>query len=229
MKLKSAKSKFWQANCVIHSKRFIENKGGFMVKKFILTALLPGLLFISGTVSAQKNNSANPVKATAVASVDLNRYSGKWYEIARYSNKSQKNCIGNTTIVYTLKEEGKIDVLNECLKNDGTLIDAKGEAKIVDMATNAKLEVRYAPGYSAFLSTSWNDYWIIDLDEKYQYAAVGDKDRKNLWILSRSPKLNDAAYQNILRRVEALGYKPGKLVKTPQNIEVVKGAVIEKQ
>lgn len=200
-----------------------------MLKKFILTAILPVLLLISGTVSAQKTDSGNQMKATAVASVDLNRYSGKWFEIARYSNKSQKNCIGNTTIVYTLKPEGKIDVLNECLKKDGTVIDAKGEAKIVDKATNAKLEMRYAPGYLAFLSTSRDDYWIIDLDEKYQYAAVGDKDGKNLWILSRSPKLNDATYQNILRRVETMGYKPGKLVKTPQNLEVVKGAVIEKQ
>ena len=114
------------------------------------------------------------MKVTAVASVDLNRYSGKWYEIARYSNKSQKNCIGNTTTVYTLKQEGKIDVLNECLKKDGTVIDAKGEAKIVDKATNAKLEMRYAPGFWLFYQRVWDDYWIIDLDEKYQYAAVGD-------------------------------------------------------
>jgi apolipoprotein D and lipocalin family protein len=199
-----------------------------MVKKFILTALLPALLLISGTAAAQKTNSGNQVKEATVASVDLNQYSGKWFEIARYSNKSQKNCIGNTTMTYTLKEEGKIGVLNECLKKDGTVIDAKGEAKIVDKTTNAKLQMRFAPGL-AFLSMSWDDYWIIDLDEKYQYAAVGDKDHKNLWILSRTPKLSDAAYQNILRRVEALGYKPGKLVKTPQNIEVVKGAVIEKQ
>lgn len=200
-----------------------------MVKKFVLAAILPALLLISGTISAQKTNSANQTKAATVATVDLNRYSGKWFEIARYSNKSQKNCIGNTTMTYTLKEEGKLGVLNECLKKDGTVIDAKGEGKIVDKATNAKLQMRFAPGYMAFLSTSWDDYWIIDLDEKYQYAAVGDKKRENLWILSRSPKLSDAAYQNILRRVEALGYKPGKLVKTPQNIEVVKGAVIEKQ
>lgn len=200
-----------------------------MVKKFVLAAILPALLLISGTSSAQKTNPVNQTKAATVASVDLNRYSGKWFEIARYSNKSQKNCIGNTSMTYTLKEEGKLGVLNECLKKDGTVIDAKGEAKIIDKTTNAKLQMRFAPGYMAFLSTSWDDYWIIDLDEKYQYAAIGDKKRENLWILSRSPKLSDAAYQNILRRVEALGYKPGKLVKTPQNIEVVKGAVIEKQ
>ncbi|HEY0426350.1 MAG TPA: lipocalin family protein [Pyrinomonadaceae bacterium] len=200
-----------------------------MVKKFVLTAILPVLLLATTFVAAQKNNSANLAEVKAVSTVDLKRYSGKWFEIARYSNKSQKNCIGNTTIAYTLKTDGNINVLSECLKKDGTMIDAKGEAKIVDKSSNAKLEVRYAPGFLAFLSTSWNDYWIIDLDEKYQYAAVGDEDRDNLWILSRTPKLNDAAYQNILRRVEAMGFKPGKLIKTPQNVEVVKGAVIEKQ
>ena len=188
-----------------------------MLKKFVLTAIL----FLFPVAAA--------AQVAAVASVDLKRYSGKWYEIARYSNKSQKNCVGNTTTTYTIKPDGKIAVLNECLKSDGTVIDAKGEAKIVDKATNAKMEIRFAPGYMAFLSTSWDDYWIIDLDEKYQYAAVGDDDRENLWILSRTPKLNDREYQNILRRVEKMGFQPGKLVKTLQNIEVVKGAVIQKQ
>jgi apolipoprotein D and lipocalin family protein len=199
------------------------------MKKFVLTAILPVLLLATSFVTAQKNNSNNQIAVKAVSSVDLKQYSGKWFEIARYSNKSQKNCVGNTTMTYTMKADGNLGVLSECLKKDGTVIDAKGEAKIVDKASNSKLEVRYAPGFLAFLSTSWNDYWIIDLDEKYQYAAVGDEDRDNLWILSRTPKLNDAAYQNILRRVETMGFKPGKLVKTPQNLEVVKGSVIEKQ
>ena len=200
-----------------------------MIKKFVLTALLPALLLATTIVTAQKNNSNKQTGVTTVSSVDLKQYSGKWFEIARYSNKSQKNCIGNTTMTYTMKEDGSFGVLNECLKKDGTMIDAKGEAKIVDKTSNSKMEVRYAPGFMAFLSTGWNDYWILDLDEKYQYAAVGDADRDNLWILSRTPKLNDAAYQNILRRVETMGFKPGKLIKTPQNIEVVKGSVIEKQ
>jgi apolipoprotein D and lipocalin family protein len=197
-----------------------------MVTRFVLTAIL---LLIPLAISAQKNNKDKKTEVKAVSSVDLKKYSGKWFEIARYSNKSQKNCIGNTTMTYTLKTNGNIDVLNECLKKDGTVIDAKGEAKSADKATNSKLEVRFAPGYLAFLSTSWDDYWIIDLDEKYQYAAVGDGDKDNLWIFSRTPKLSDATYQNILRRVEAMGFQPGKLVKTPQNIEVVKGSVIQKQ
>ena len=200
-----------------------------MVKKFILAAILPALLLIPSTISAQKNNSDNQAEVKAVSSVDLKRYSGKWFEIARYSNKYQKNCIGNTTATYALKEDGKISVTNECLRKDGTMIDAKGEGKIVDKESNAKLEVRFAPGFLAFLPSVWGDYWIIDLDEKYQYAAIGDPKREYLWILSRTPKLSDAAYQNILRRIESMGFKPGKLIKTPQNIEVVKGSVIEKQ
>jgi apolipoprotein D and lipocalin family protein len=200
-----------------------------MIKKFVAIAILPVLLLLSGFISAQKKNSVNVIKPTAVASVDLKRYSGKWFEIARYPNKYQNNCVGNTTATYSMNADGKLDVLNECLKKDGTVIDAKGEAKIVDKLTNAKLEVRFAPGYLAFISSVWADYWIIDLDDKYQYAAIGDEDGKYLWILSRTQKLNDATYQNILRRVEAMGYKPGKLIKTPQNVEVVKGAVIEKQ
>lgn len=200
-----------------------------MVKKFILTAVLPALLLIPSIISAQKNNSDKQAEVKAVSSVDLKRYSGKWFEIARYSNKYQKNCIGNTTATYALKENGKITVANECLRKDGTTIDAKGEGKIVDKESNAKLEVRFAPGFLAFLPSVWGDYWIIDLDEKYQYAAIGDPKREYLWILSRTPKLNDAVYQNILRRIESMGFKPGKLVKTPQNVEVVKGSVIEKQ
>lgn len=199
------------------------------MKKFVLTALLPALLLATNVVTAQKNKTNEQAFVKPVSSVDLKRYSGKWFEIARYSNKYQKNCVGNTTATYALKEEGKILVTNECLKKDGTVIDAKGEGKIADKTSNAKLEVRFAPGYLAFLPSVWGNYWIIDLDENYQYAAVGDPKREYLWILSRTPKLNDATYQNILRRVETMGFSPGKLVKTPQNVEVVKGAVIEKQ
>ena len=196
------------------------------MKNFIITAFL---LIFPLAVDAQQNSVQNQSPVKTVASVDLKRYSGKWYEIARYPNKFQKDCVGNTMATYTLKEKGKIEVLNQCLEKDGTMKDAKGDGKIVDKTTNAKLEVRFAPGILSFIPGVWGDYWIIDLDENYQYAAVGDPKREYLWILSRTPKLNDAAYQNILRRIETMGFNPAKLIKTPQNVEVVKGAVIEKQ
>lgn len=199
------------------------------MKNFILAAFLLVLMLTVADVSAQKTKSVSQANVTPVSSVDLKQYSGKWYEIARYQNKFQKNCVGNTTATFSMKEEGKFEILNECLRKNGTIIGAKGEGKIVDKNSNAKLEVRFAPGYLAFLSSSWDNYWIIDLDPKYQYTVVGDPKRENLWILSRSPEMKVATYQNILRRLETMGYKPGKLVKTPQNVEVVKGAVIQKQ
>jgi len=199
------------------------------MKSFILAAFLLIIMLTATDISAQKTNPNNQADVMPVQSVDLKQYSGKWFEIARYQNKFQKNCVGNTTATYKLKEEGKFEVLNECLRKNGTVIDAKGEGKIIDKNSNAKLEVRFAPGYLAFLPSVWGDYWIIDLDPNYQYAVVGDPKRQYLWILSRSPEMKDAIYQNILRRVETMGYKPGKLVKTPQNVEVVKGSVIQKQ
>lgn len=199
------------------------------MKNIVLATLLPTLLIFSVVVFAQQNNSANLQEVKTVSNVDLKRYSGKWFEFARYPNKFQKKCIGNTTATYTIQDDGKIEVLNKCLEKTGKVDDAKGEAKIIDKTSSAKLKVRFAPSFLSFIPNVWGDYWIIDLDSDYQYAAVGDPKREYLWILSRTPKLDDATYQNILRRVEKMGFNPGKLVKTPQDVEVLKGTVVEKQ
>ncbi len=190
---------------------------------FVFTAVI--LVFTTGILTAEAQNAALPT----VPKVDLKRYAGKWFEIARYPNKFQEKCAGNTTATYTIKNNGKLEVLNECLKKNGVTDKAKGDAKIIDKNTNAKLEVRFAPAFLSFIPAVWGDYWIIDLDDEYKYAAVGDPERKYLWILSRTPELDDTTYQNILRRVEKLGFNPGKLDKTPQNVQAVKGAVVDKQ
>jgi apolipoprotein D and lipocalin family protein len=186
------------------------------MKKLLFGLISAVLLTVSG--QAQENSAALPVKT--VPSVDLKRYAGKWYEIARYPNSFQKKCVGNN---------GRIEVINECTKKDGIADRAKGDAKIIDKATNAKLEVRFAPSFLSFIPTVWGDYWIIDLDDEYKYAAIGDPKRKYFWILSRTAEMSDATYQNILRRAEKMGFNPGKVVKTPQNLESIKGAVVEKQ
>lgn len=128
-----------------------------------------------------------------------------------------------------MKADGKIAVVNQCLMKDGTIGKAEGEAKIADAISNAKFEMSFGSKFKSFLSTDWNDYWVVDLDENYQYAAASDPKRENLLILSRTPELKDAVYQNILRRMEKLGFNPGKLLKTPQNLEVIKGEIIQKQ
>lgn len=164
-----------------------------------------------------------------VSSVDLKRYAGMWYEIARYPNKFERDCAGNVTATYTIKPDGNLEVINKCLKKDGKTYDTMGDGRIVDKTSNAKFKVRFAPGYLSFFPKTWSDYWIIDLASDYSYAVVGDPKRDYLWILSRTPKMDDATYQAILRRAEAKGFNPAKLDKTDQNVSTLKGTVMQKQ
>jgi apolipoprotein D and lipocalin family protein len=179
-------------------------------KTFYLLGL--SLILFSLTTFAQATAEVKPVQ-----SVDLNRYAGKWYEIAKYPNRFQKKCVANTTANYTRKDNGRIEVVNQCKEQDGKINDAKGEAKIVDKNTNAKLKVRFAPGFLSFLPFVWGDYWVIDLEPNYQYAVVGTPSRDYLWILSRTPQMDENTYQAILNRVREQGFDPNKLVKTLQN------------
>lgn len=185
------------------------------MKSIIILFILTLSLTLSASVIIAQKSAAEPVRA--VSSVDLNRYSGKWYEIARYPNRFQDQCTGNTTATYTIKEAGNLEVLNQCLKKDGKLDAAKGAGKVVDRSSNAKLKVRFAPGFLSVFGFVWGDYWIIDLGPNYEYSVVGDPDRKYLWILSREPEIKESVYREILRRVEDQGFDSGKLIKTPQN------------
>jgi apolipoprotein D and lipocalin family protein len=164
----------------------------------------------------------------AVPKVDLNKYAGQWYEIAKYPNDFQDQCVGNTTATYTLKTAGKIEVLNRCLLKNGSVDDAKGEARVEDKVTNAKLKVRFAPKAISFLPFVWGDYWVIDLPSDYSYSVIGTPDRKYFWILSRQSSMDDSTYQEILRRAEQQGFNPAKVVKTPHGVEAGKGAALTK-
>lgn len=144
-----------------------------------------------------------------VDSVDLNRYLGKWYEIARYPNRFQKQCYSGTTALYTLREDGKITVLNSCRTADGKVNDAEGTARIADKPTNARLKVTFFWPFSG-------DYWIIGLDPEYRWAVVGEPSRKYLWILAREPYMSDADYTQALSIAREKGYDTGKLKMTLQ-------------
>jgi apolipoprotein D and lipocalin family protein len=142
-----------------------------------------------------------------VPAVDLNRYVGKWYEIARFPTWFQKGCTGSTA-EYRLRSDGDIDVRNQCLKEpDGVPDSATGIARVVDPATNAKLSVRFFWPFSG-------DYWIIDLGRDYDYAVVGHPSRDYLWILSRTPRMDRELYERVLETVRQKGYDTGRLVKT---------------
>ena len=151
-----------------------------------------------------------PGPLSTVTQVDLDRYLGKWYEIASYSAWFQKGCTGSTA-EYTLLPDGRIRVINRCFKNSlaGPLKESTGKAEIVDPNTKARLKI-------CFFWPFKGDYWIIDLDADYQWAVVGVPSRKYLWILSRTPTLDDAVYQGILNRLVSQSYDPSGLRLTPQ-------------
>jgi apolipoprotein D and lipocalin family protein len=153
-----------------------------------------------------------PAPLQTVPKVDLNRYLGVWYEIATIPQRFQKGCTG-VTAVYSLRPDGKIDVLNQCHQDslNGKFKQAHGKAWVVDKQTNAKLKVQFFWPFSG-------DYWIIELDSAgYQYAVVGHPARKYLWILSRTPQMDEALYQELIIRLrDTHGYDVMRLNRTRQ-------------
>ncbi len=167
---------------------------------------LPACLLMIGVPSV----TANEKPLETVPHVDLARYVGTWYEIASFPQRFQKGCTG-TVATYTIRPDGKIDVLNRCSRDSlaGKVTTAKGKARVVDTVTNAKLKV-------TFFWPFWGDYWIIDLGRDYEYAVVGHPNRKYLWILSRTTTMSASVYDGIIERLKAQGYDTSKLATTLQ-------------
>ena len=144
--------------------------------------------------------------------VDLNRYSGRWYEIAKYPNWFQAQCAGYTTAEYSSGPKGSILVLNRCHRTNGSSCQVQGRATVIPSSGNAKLRVRFRGSPFA------GDYWIIGLDEKnYSWAVVGHPSRQFLWILARQPRISASDQEMIFGLVEKLGYERNRIVHTPQN------------
>lgn len=150
----------------------------------------------------QAAEDPHPVKV--VDSVDLERYTGVWLEIAKIPNRFQKKCARGTSAEYTLKANGELIVVNSCLKSNGDTSRAEGVAKVVDPQTNAKLKVSFVGflGWRPF----WGDYWILGLDEDYRWVVIGTPDRKYGWVLARTPNLDETEQYAILAVVEQSGY-----------------------
>ena len=162
------------------------------------------ILLIIISISLNLFPQQNPPKT--VKYVDLKKYAGLWYEIAKIPNSFQDHCVKGTTAKYVLKEDGEIAVINSCIDEDGEVDDADGVARIVDKKSNAKLEVSFVSflGWRPF----WGDYWIIGLDENYQWAIVGTPNRKYGWVLSRTPKLDETTMNKIFQILKDQGYNP---------------------
>lgn len=175
------------------------------------------VLIFSGVVGAAQEHSEQPLEV--VPAVNLVRYAGTWYEIARLPNRFQEQCAGNVTATYTLLDNGEIRVVNRCRKESGEIDEAEGRARLAsDDGPNTKLKVRFAPAFLSFLPFVWGDYWIIELAPDYGYAVIGEPARKYLWILSRTPSIEESTLQDILTRVKQKGYNINGLVRTEQTV-----------
>jgi len=157
---------------------------------------------------------------SVVPHVDLDRYAGEWHEIARLPNRFQKDCIGDVTANYSLRKDGKIDVINRCRVKDGKTIEAKGLARTVGNGQpNSVLKVRFAPAFLSFLPQVWGDYQILALAPDYSYAAVGSPDLKYLWILSRKPEMPEGTYRKVVEEMRGQGFKVGELELTDKGLD----------
>ena len=150
---------------------------------------------------------------STVASVDLSRYAGTWYEIARLPMWFQRHCV-DSKAMYSNRPDGAIGVHNECVTDTGKVEQAVGVATVVDAKTNAKLTVVFDNWFARLFGSSRDgNYWILDLDPEYRTAMVGTPDHRFLWILSRTPQLDEATYRRLVERAQQLGYPVADLIR----------------
>lgn len=171
-----------------------------------ISALLAGLVAMLPGCAGR-----NLPPLEVVDTLDLKRYAGTWYEIARLPFSRQEGCVG-TTATYRLKGGGEVEVTNRCHDGrfDGPLREAVGKAWAPDPGQPARLKVQFFWPFRG-------DYWVMELDPDYQYAVVGMPSRKYLWILSRTPQMDAATLDALLARAKAQAYDVTPLIRTPQH------------
>lgn len=173
--------------------------------------LLPFIALAALSACAKPPVNRDPsVPLTTVTQVDLDRYLGRWYEIARFPNSFEENCEG-VTAEYARREDGLIAVTNTCRKGDrdGPAKVANGRARVVDTESGAKLEV-------SFFGPFWGDYWIIDLAEDYSLSLVGEPGGRYLWMLARTPEISEQTRSEAIATLKTLGYNTEVLYFTQQ-------------
>lgn len=173
--------------------------------------LVPVVILAATSVRAQ-----TPPPVRTVERVDLDRYLGDWYEIAKYPNRFQKKCATDVRASYARRSDGRLDVVNRCRAADGAAVEVEGVARVEDARTFAKLKVRFAPAYLSFLPMVWGDYWILGLADDYSWVVVGSPDRKYLWILARTPVLDPARLNAAHAAASANGFDIARLEATRQ-------------
>jgi apolipoprotein D and lipocalin family protein len=178
--------------------------------------LLPALgQWVSGRTGQASKESVAPAPVRSAESVDLQRYLGRWYEVARLPTPRQKRCVADVMAVYEAAGNA-ISVLNTCSRSDGRTLSAHGLARVVEGSGNARLRVSFASRLWRALPATWSDYWILLADDDYRYALVGTPDRRHLWLLSRTPSLGADARQRLVEHARTQGYDTAQLTSTLQ-------------
>ena len=180
----------------------------------LVALALSGLPWTTPAVAAP---GAAPSPLPTITSLDLPRYMGTWHEIAKYPNRFQAQCTGATSATYELLPTGRVRVTNRCRVAGGGLDEAVGEARRVGPEGSPVLQVRFAPAWLSWLDAVWGDYWVVDLDADYRLVAVAEPRREYLWILSRTPVVDEAAMNALLQRLQGLGFDTGRLQRTAQD------------
>jgi apolipoprotein D and lipocalin family protein len=186
------------------------------LSRFRLVCWLHAAVLLAAMGQPAAAQSLPPLQV--VAPVDLKRYAGVWYEQARLPNRFQEKCAGQVSARYSLRADGRIDVLNRCVRSPGDVEEALGEARAIPVPglTDAgRLEVRFAPAWMSWLPFVWGDYWILALDPGYEVALVGTPNREYLWVLSREQRVSPARLEAMLEHARSAGFPVDRVIRTP--------------
>lgn len=173
---------------------------------------LASLILAAACVTAHAQTSDGALRT--IERLDVPRYLGTWYEIARFPNRFQRQCVADTSANYTLREDGTLQVRNRCRLADGTMDEAQGQARQIGGPQSPTLKVRFAPEWLSWLPFVWGDYWIVDLDADYSLAAITDPRRAYAWVLSRTPQVEPARYEALMQRLRAQGLDVGQFERS---------------
>ena len=190
----------------------IANAGPRAVRRWAAAVAMAAAMALHA--DAARAQTLPPVRTVPL--VDLDRYAGDWFEIARFPNRFQRQCTGDVRATYKRLPDGQTEVVNRCRTADGETV-ARGVARVVDEKTFAKLKVRFAPSWLSWLPMVWGDYWVIGLAPDYSWAVVGDPGRDYLWILARAAHLDEASVAAARAAARNNGFDVERLVQTSQS------------
>ncbi len=189
---------------------------GRQARQALAFFLVAGLGLLAREAQAQTRPTPAAEALSPISALDVPRYMGVWWEIAKFPNWFQRNCVADTRAEYSLAADGTVQVLNRCRRASGEVDQALGQARQIGGPASPRLQVRFAPAWLSLIPLVWGDYWVIDLDEAYQLVAVSEPQRRYLWVLSRTPEVDPKAYASLLERLSARGFDVRQLERTAQ-------------